>query len=312
MTPQKHNTDMRKNIILIIGLLSALLPPALAAQNNIKSAYDSFINRFSDQITKSHTLDRDFTTQVRTGQSDCYSFVIPAKDIKYVDNIVSAFNKDSQKAYLMKSGNKGDKFGKDIRLSTGETDSKGILINERGYNFVYALFLAPKSEDPDGEYRYAYGMKYKDEGDQIIGKFFVTYATTLNQRQKQEANNRVNKDKSSNVSQNKATSPVPTGPDWFESIMSCVQNYPTADPDKRIAIVTKIFRLVNDMDQYPDVTPVEKKTVRDILFGLISGLSNTEPPKQGATDKKTYQQQAIYNMETVIRALLMQSINALK
>lgn len=256
-------------------LLAAVLPLTVAAQNSIRKAFDAIIKCPQARIVESHTLDRDPATDTKYGQSEVYRFVLPADKSNLVRNVMSAFDKDTQKAYSIYRGNAA-RTDSDILLAVGDDSGKGIKVNDPGCEYIYALFLAPKSEDPNGIYRYAYAMNCKEEDGMYKGKLIVTYATTLKYRQaKVEANNyKVIRSFSDNASviinQDGATT-------WFDKLMTYFQGMRNANDNTRIALATKAFKLIKNMSDHRDVTNQDKNAAREILKAMISGPEYSEP-----------------------------------
>ncbi|MDE6692538.1 MAG: hypothetical protein K2K05_04050 [Muribaculaceae bacterium] len=238
-----------------------------AAQTNIKSAFDALIKCPDVQITESHTLEKDPETNIKTGQSDIYNFTLPAKKIKLIENITSAFNKDSEMAYSINSGNTTNTENAIIKLAIGDGSGEGVYINEPEYQYLYSLFLPPRSEDPNGIYRYAYGINYKQEGGNIIGKLVVTYATTLKYRQQAQLNRQLNMLNSIPNGSIIVSTPQQT---WFDLLMSYFQSMASSSPQVKISLATKAYNVIRDTQEYPEVTENDKNTVREILKGMIA------------------------------------------
>lgn len=169
----------------LLCLLLSFSPLMAMAQSNIKSAFNAIIKCPQAQITESRSLDKDPVTKVKTGQCDIYNFVLPIDKMNLIDKAIAAFDKDSPSSYGIKKG-RATKSDAQISLAVGDASYNSVYINEPGYEYSYMLFLAPKSEDADGKYRYAYAMNYKETGKSILGKLVVTYATTLTYRQSLE------------------------------------------------------------------------------------------------------------------------------
>lgn len=258
---------MNTYVSRLISLLLAVIPMLAAAQTNIKSAFDALIKCPDVQITESHTLEKDPETNIKTGQSDIYNFTLPAKKIKLIENITSAFNKDSEMAYSINSGNTTNTENAIIKLAIGDGSGEGVYINEPEYQYLYSLFLPPRSEDPNGIYRYAYGINYKQEGGNIIGKLVVTYATTLKYRQQAQLNRQLNMLNSIPNGSIIVSTPQQT---WFDLLMSYFQSMASSSPQVKISLATKAYNVIRDTQEYPEVTENDKNTVREILKGMIA------------------------------------------
>ena len=251
----------------LISPLLAVIPMLASAQTNIKSAFDALIKCPDVQITESHSLEKDPGTNTKTGQSDIYNFTLPAKRIKLIENITSAFNKDSEMAYSINSGNTTNTENAIIKLAIGDGSGEGVYINEPECQYIYSLFLPPRSEDPNGIYRYAYGINYKQEGGNIIGKLVVTYATTLKHRQQAQQNRQLNILNSIPNGSIIVSTPQQT---WFDLLMSYFQSMASSSPQVKISLATKAYNVIRDTQEYPEVTENDKNTVREILKGMIA------------------------------------------
>lgn len=272
---------------LITALAALALPAAASAQSNITRAFDDIIKCKDAQITESHRLDKDPGTNRKTGQADVYHFVIPASDTNLVQNLVEAFEKDSDKAFSINRGT-GIPGETDIILTMGDGSTTGIRINDPDTEYVYALFLAPESEDPDGFYRYAYGINFKEEEGLIKGKLAITYGMTLKHRQELEQQKRMvllhgypagTVVLGQSVLGQSATS---VGKDennnWFESIMECLRSLNTTPHQTlRTTFSAKAYSLIKNAYKYPQVTESEIRTVISQLNEMIDDKKNSEP-----------------------------------
>lgn len=266
---------MKKTIIGLLSLASTIMPLATVAQTNVKAAFDAIIKCPEAKITESHQLEKDPMTNIKTGQCDIYNFILPADKINLVKNAVSAFNKDSEMAYSINQGNvMSDSYV--VSLAVGDGSSSGVIISEPERDYIYATFLAPLSESPEGNYRYAYGMNYKEEKGKIEGKLIVTYATTLDYRQKKAREQQF--DILRNLSGENAvfTTGNSQQQEWFSTLMSYFQSMTSANSQTRIALATKAYKLIRDADKYPEVTESDKNTVREILRAMISDKKYSE------------------------------------
>lgn len=266
---------MKTSIIRLISLMLAAIPTMANAQTNIRSAFEAIINCPDARITESHTLDRDPSTRTKTGQSDVYRFVLPANKARLVENVVSAFDKDAEMAYSVSKG-KSVNSEKNIMLAVGNGAADGVYITSPGCEYIYSLFLAPTAEDPSGIYRYAYGMNCKEEGDTLIGKLVITYATTLKYRQQSEQQRQY--DMLRNVSNGAyvISGQSSSQQSWFDMLMSYFQSMTSASTQTRIALASKAFKVIRDTSKYPEVTEADKDAVRAILKGMISDKKYSE------------------------------------
>ncbi|MDE5829174.1 MAG: hypothetical protein K2H48_04200 [Duncaniella sp.] len=259
-----------KRIFRHLILLTLIAMPAVAsAQSNIKKAFDAIINCKQAQITESHSLDKEPDTNKKTGQCDIYNFVLPVEDINLVNNVIAAFHKDNELAYSFKSGTSQPKDEHSIVLAAGEGNDNGVQLSEWGSDYMYALFLAPSSEDKERRHRYAYGLSYKKEKGKITGKLLVTYATTLKVRQ--------------DAAQARQGAIVVVAESWFDQVMNCLQKMRISDPTQRMRLASKVYSLIRDSSKYQDVTDADKDTIREVLKAML-------------TEKEYYSNPVVYSL----------------
>ena len=263
---------MKTSLFRLLAILLALMPIGVVAQTNIQSAFDAIIKCPDAQITERHTLDKDPVTLMKTGQADIYRFVLPAGKAKLIKNVVSAFEKDSQTAYSYSRG-KATKNQPPIQLAVGDATASGVNIIEPDCEYIYALFLPSQSEDPDGKYRYAYAVTYKEDDGEITGRLVVTYATTLKYRQQAEMQRQ--NDVLRNFSNGAYVIQAPAEP-WFDTLMSYFQAMSSANSQTRIALASKAYKVIRDTSDYPEVTKADKDAVREILKAMISDKKYSE------------------------------------
>ena len=261
--------DMKKTILGLTCLMTAIFPDVSAAQKNIQSAFDAIIDCKEATIAESHILNRDPQTGAKTGQCDVWKFILPADKSKLVNNAVKAFSKDSDTAYSLNSGFTSDSPERLVMLSVGG-ESNGEYITEKGYDYTYSLYLAPKSEDPEGIYRYAYGINYREDGGKISGKLVVTYSTTLKYRQAQEEQR--TQELFNNYTGNSTFNwrPQAETKSWFGTLMGYLQSMSTADTQTRISLATKAYEHIQAIKGYPVVSLEDKNTARVVLKNMLS------------------------------------------
>lgn len=224
---------------------------------------------------RSHTLDKDPLTGVKTGQSDVYHFVLPLSRENLLKNVVSAFDKDADTSYSFNKG-KSLNTDRDIMLTVGNTGYDGICINCPYCEYIYSLFLAPLSEDPDGIYRYAYGINCKEENGKLVGKLIITYATTLKYRQQAEQQRQYDVLRNLSNETYVANGNITSQQDWFDKLMTYFQSMTHANPQTRISLATKAFKVIRDTSKYPEVTDTDKEAIREILKVMISDKKYSE------------------------------------
>lgn len=257
------------NFRFLFVMVASFLPMLAIAQSNIKTAFDAIINCKEADVTSSHKLDKDPETFVKKGQCDIYRFTLPEKKASLLKNLLRAFDKDAQYAYSIESG-KSKKNDRPINVAVGDGSGSGVSINEPGCDYIYELFLAPKAENPDGIYRYAYGLCYKENGGKIEGKFIVTYATTLKYRQGAQI---------SSFTRLPGGAVIINGADqtWFEKLMSNLNSMTSANSRTRLSLATNAFALIQNMEKYPEVTAKEKKAAQKIIQGMRSQSKYSDP-----------------------------------
>lgn len=263
---------MNKTLFRLICLSFAMIPMATVAQTNIKSAIDAIIKCPEVRMTEGHSLEKNPETKLKTGQSDIYNFVLPVSKIRLVNNLVVAFDKDGDMSYSFNKGTatSGDP---DVNLAVGEDGSRTVHVTEANRDYMYALFLPSREEDPDGNYRYAYGFSYKKEEGKIMGRIVVTYGTTLKYRQQKEKQQRLDNLKSLQSLSNGLViveNKKPSDDKWFPQVMSCFQSMTSANTQTRISLATKAYEVIQDSSKYADATEADKNAVREILKGMIS------------------------------------------
>ncbi len=269
---------MKTSVIRLFSLALAVMPLMAAAQSNIKAAFDAIIKCPDAEITESHTLDRDPVTGIKTGQSDVYRYVLPAGKLSLLKNVVSAFEKDADMAYSVNRG-KSVNTESDIVLTVGNNGNDGVYISSPAdCEYIYSLYLAPPSEDPNGIYRYAYGMNFKETANgKLAGKLIITYATTLQYRQKAERERQFDVLRSFSNGVSVLPSSTQTSQEtWFDTLMSYFQGMTSANTQTRIALATKAFNVIKKTGYYSEVTEADKEAVREILAGMISDKKYSE------------------------------------
>lgn len=266
---------MKTKLTRLICFLFAIFPMMAAAQSNIKSAFEAIIKCQDAKITEKHELDKDPYTHLKTGQSDVYSFVLPAQKMDLVQNVLSAFTQDSEVAYYISQGWSRPE-DQALYLLVGDASNQ-VKLTEPNSDYVYALFLPEVSEDPEGIFRYAYGMNFKEEDDKIIGKLVVTYAFTLKHRQELREAKQNELLRSMSNGSSLVSSSGGSQKSWFENVMSYFLTMNSAVPEVRISLATKAYELIHDSSKYPDVKSADKEAIRDVLKVMISDKKYSEP-----------------------------------
>lgn len=256
---------MKTTVFRLICLLAVLVPMTAASQTNIKSAFDAIIKCPKAEITESHSLNKDRTTNLKSGQDDIYTFVIPSDRFDLIKNVLSAFDKDIASAYVVKKGKNAGREST-IQLYSGEASagSNAITIDDPGCDYIYELFAPSESEDPDGIHRYAYGFNYKEEKGRIVGKIVINYSTTAEYRQQVERDRQIKWLANMGVAE-KAGMDSTARQSWFEQVMACVNGMDDPSPKVRIALATKAYNLIKNKKKHANVTSQDMRTLQNIF-----------------------------------------------
>lgn len=259
----------------LVSILLVALPIIASAQSNIVSAFDAIIKCPQAKVTENHTLEKDPSTNVKIGQSDVYRFELPANEFNLVNNVLSAFQKDSETAYSFNKG-KSSLLDSAISLTVGDGSQMAVRVNEPESDYVCALFLAPRSEDSEGIYRYAYAFNYKEENGKLLGYLIVTYATTLKHRQQLEQESQRNA--LLNISNESFVIPSidSSQKTWFEEVIYYLQGIRSASSQTRIALAAKAFKTIGNRADYQDSNLADKDAVCEILKNMISDKKYSE------------------------------------
>lgn len=263
---------MTTTLLRLSLLLLAILPTVASAQSNIKQAFEAIINCPDAKISESNALSRDPVSGIKDGQCDICNFTLPFKKMNLIKDVITAFIKDSNRAYGLYRFDANVSEGS--KLAIGDGSLEGVRLGGNGEEYIYALFLAPKSEDEKGVYRYAYGMDFRKVGDQLQGKLVITYAITLAYRQQLAKEENDAKLKSMTM-KNSPTNPLQKS--WFETVMSYLQNMPHSTTPEQISYATKACKVIQNIAQYPDVTDAEKNTLREVLKATVANPHYNDP-----------------------------------
>ncbi|MDE6338823.1 MAG: hypothetical protein K2K97_03430 [Muribaculaceae bacterium] len=267
---------MRTRIFKLMCLIGILMPMYGEAQTNVQKAFNELLKSSDLEYSETHTLDKDTETGVKESQSDIYNFTLPASQFKLIENIQKAFREDENKAYSL-SGGRADKNSPQIQLAVGSGQVSGVYINPPGYDYYYACYLAPKSEDESGIYRYAYGINWRKSKDKIEGMLAVTYATTLKYRQS-----------SSYSTQQYVQSLTPLGgyaigntaSTWFNTMVSYIQTLSSEDAagsNGQQVLAAKIFKQAQLSQTLKGVSDEDKNAIRELLKTMLSDTSKYDP-----------------------------------
>ncbi len=266
---------MKTTIFRLICLTGFLAPMAANSQTNIKSAFDAIIKSPKSEITEKHSLEKNRDTNQKSGQDDIYYFVLPGDKMNLVKNVMAAFDKDKDKAFYVKSGNNGESTSNVVLNSSG---FNSITVDDPGCEYIYELFSPSKSEDPRGIYRYAYGFNYKEEDGVIKGKMIVNYSTTSDYRKKKEDDELWERNLQQTIYMKKAqkVSDQDFQQSWFEKVMACINGLKDANSKTRIALATKAYKLVGNMNDF-EVTEQDKTTIKNMFNITLQDPAYQDP-----------------------------------
>lgn len=156
-----------------ISICLLLMPQVMLAQQNIKRAFENFINNNRVQSKESHSKTRNPETNEIVGKMDSYTFTIKASDMKLIDELKSAIRRDSEKAY---SENWESAIAEDAnykRRTLMYNDKEGIVLGLEYVNYVNVNFIDEANKD----FRYAYAVEWNEpEKDMVTGRIIISYA----------------------------------------------------------------------------------------------------------------------------------------
>ena len=157
----------------------------VAAQENIKRAFDKFIASKNVTVSKSFAEERDITKDERPllSKADVYNFTMKAKHRKLIDEVLAAFDRDRDNvniySILNHTGGHGiPTNGRELLVGDNRENSVYIGMNEME-NWQLVCLLDP--QDATHTHRYAYAIEWNEHpeqsvGNMIRGKLVVTYS----------------------------------------------------------------------------------------------------------------------------------------
>lgn len=110
-----------------IGILLILSPIAGTAQKNIQSAFKDIIQCPEAQIKETSTLDKDYSNNIKIGESSVYTYRLPSNKMNLIKAAITAFEKDKDKAYSYKVGT-AQRNEQPIRVAVGEGSGASVQI----------------------------------------------------------------------------------------------------------------------------------------------------------------------------------------
>ena len=266
---------MKTVFFKIACMFVAFAPFCSSAQTNVSKAFDNLLKNSDVEYTEKHSVEKDVDTGIKESQYDVYTFTLPAKKIGLIDNIVKAFKTDENKAYSFNSGEAGT-GDPDITVAVGDANSGGVRVSYPGRKYIYAAFLAPKNENPSGNYRYVYAMNWLKDNDVIQGQLIITFATTLKYRQSRAYTTTLYTDLPNMTVYNGASATTVNGvitttiPDiWFSTFMSYIQAIAKENQSTRQALAAKLYKHVQQA-QSENISKEDKDVAREILKSMQS------------------------------------------
>lgn len=255
---------MKKLIVTFLALFAMAIPWQASAQTNVKKAFDKLLNSTDVEMQKeSHQMSKNPQSGKKESMFAVYYFSLPESKEKLIKEVLAAFRTDEAEAYTMESGMAG-KEDPPIHLAAGEGPEYNVRINYEGYHYMYACYLAPASEDPEGNHRYAYGVYWKkDKGEKIDGGLVITYATTLKYRQ-EKTKSQNNQTLQSMV---KSQGSQDNSDVWFQQFMNYVYAFDEADDDVKLPLATRIYQCAKQMPE--NASEEDRRLANNILSDMI-------------------------------------------
>ncbi|MFG6425646.1 MAG: hypothetical protein K1W14_04545 [Muribaculaceae bacterium] len=267
---------MKLPLLKLICAWMAFVTCTATAQTNIKKAFDAIID--NSIVTENHSLEMDPSTGEKVSQMDYYEFKMPADKFGIIKNAVGAFDKDKHLCFGLFSGNDRQPSSP-WSLAVGD-GQRSVNILTYGGEYIYALFSAPKEEDPNGIYRYAHGLSYRQKNDSIYGILATTYALTLKARQ--DINEKKKLKKSFQLSEDvlksfnnkdfnlNDLSALMKQDSWFDTLMTYIQGLESETIATQRSLATKIYKHTANIKSAKDVTEQDRTTAIRILSDLIN------------------------------------------
>lgn len=181
MKPKTINIPLRSLVTLVLCYSVTLV----SAQDNVKRAFDKFINSKKVEVVKSFSEERDIKQPNRPliSKADVYTFTVKAKDRKLIQEVLAAFEKDrnNENVYQVLNHTGGRGIPTNGRqLLVGNDSKNGVYIGmDEMQNWQLLCMLDPT--DDTRSHRYAYAIEWNEHpaqsvGGVIRGKLVVTYS----------------------------------------------------------------------------------------------------------------------------------------
>ncbi|MBP3211755.1 MAG: hypothetical protein J6M41_04200 [Prevotella sp.] len=192
-----NNSQLR----LAVTLLLCYIVTMASAQDNVKRAFDKFINSKKVEVVKSFSEERDIKLPNRplVSKADVYTFTIKAKDQKLISEVIAAFEKDrnNENVYQVLNHTGGHGIptnGRELLVGSDRKNSVYIGMQEM---LSWQLMCLLDPADASRTHRYAYAIEWNDDpkarqlSKKIRGKLVVTYSVipedVLNPQKKDDA-----------------------------------------------------------------------------------------------------------------------------
>ena len=180
------STYNNSRLRLAVTLLLCYIVTLASAQDNVKRAFDKFINSKKVEVVKSFSEERDIKLPNRplVSKADVYSFTIKAKDQKLISEVVAAFEKDrnNENVYQVLNHTGGHGIptnGRELLVGSDRKNSVYIGMQEM---LSWQLMCLLDPADASRTHRYAYAIEWNDDpkarqlSKKIRGKLVVTYS----------------------------------------------------------------------------------------------------------------------------------------
>jgi hypothetical protein len=171
---------------LIVTLFLCYFVTFASAQDNVKRAFDKFINSKNVEVVKSFSEERDVKQPNRPliSKADVYTFTLKAKDQKLIQEVLAAFEKDrdNENVYQVLNHTGGHGIptnGRELLVGSERKNSVYIGMQEM---LSWQLMCLLDPADASRTHRYAYAIEWNDDpkarqlSKKIRGKLVVTYS----------------------------------------------------------------------------------------------------------------------------------------
>ena len=178
------STYNNSRLRLAVTLLLCYIVTLASAQDNVKRAFDKFINSKKVEVVKSFSEERDIKQPNRplVSKADVYSFTIKAKDQKLISEVIAAFEKDrnNENVYQVLNHTGGHGIptnGRELLVGSDRKNSVYIGMQEM---LSWQLMCLLDPADASRTHRYAYAIEWNDDpkarhlSKKIRGKLVVT------------------------------------------------------------------------------------------------------------------------------------------